>query len=96
MSRHPAKLRKRNIRRRQAQHRSWWRGMHTLEVSLHPERYPHNLAKPHTNEQLVEMRATLPYGLKQEEFTCHHCRALRVCPFAFDPYNTNGDCIASK
>lgn len=28
--------------------------------------------------------------------TCSHCRAAPKCEFAFDAYNTHGDCLAEK
>ena len=31
-----------------------------------------------------------------EGYTCWHCAAWRGCEFAFDGYNTNGDCLAEK
>lgn len=34
--------------------------------------------------------------LNLEDFTCFGCGLSRSCEFAFDPYNTNGDCIAEK
>lgn len=30
------------------------------------------------------------------EFTCADCGQVKSCPFAFDAYNTDGDCIAEK
>jgi len=30
------------------------------------------------------------------EFTCDACPHARVCSLAFDPYNTDGDCLADK
>lgn len=38
-----------------------------------------------------------PLGIKVEELTCYDCAAaLDGCEFAFDPYNTDGDCLADK
>ena len=31
-----------------------------------------------------------------KEFTCYECLDNGICQFAFDCYNTNGDCIAAK
>ena len=31
-----------------------------------------------------------------EIFTCQKCTAKESCEFAFDTYNTNGDCLAEK
>lgn len=30
------------------------------------------------------------------EFTCDNCAHMPECSLAFDLYNTNGDCLASK
>ncbi len=30
-----------------------------------------------------------------EHITCHDCTNLETCVFAFDPFNTNGDCLAA-
>lgn len=29
-------------------------------------------------------------------FTCADCPLVKQCVFAYDPYNTDGDCIAEK
>lgn len=31
-----------------------------------------------------------------EEFTCAHCGEVETCEFAFDLYNTSGDCLMEK
>lgn len=41
--------------------------------------------------QLIE-----EYGVGEINFTCDDCPAKRVCQFAFDLYNTDGDCLAEK
>lgn len=33
---------------------------------------------------------------KHEELTCHKCAEKNTCKYAYDPYNTNGDCLAEK
>lgn len=33
---------------------------------------------------------------KLEWVTCVKCLARKTCQYAFDPYNTNGDCLAEK
>ena len=35
-------------------------------------------------------------NLQPEDFTCFDCPDKGTCPFVNDPYNTNGDCLASK
>lgn len=34
--------------------------------------------------------------LLKSKFTCHTCDAKDTCPYAWDWYNTNGDCLAEK
>ena len=31
-----------------------------------------------------------------EHYTCDDCPSVMECKYAFDDYNTNGDCLASK
>ena len=38
---------------------------------------------------------TLPKKEK-EKFTCYDCKNNDICKYAWDLYNTNGDCLASK
>lgn len=32
----------------------------------------------------------------QASFTCYTCGGATSCPYVYDPYNTGGDCLASK
>ena len=34
--------------------------------------------------------------IAREKFTCFECGAEPTCPYAWDHYNTNGDCLAEK
>lgn len=55
--------------------------------------------KPHwTEEQLTTMRAksAKEFDAEPERFTCNDCGARRACPFVFDPYNIDGDCLMEK
>jgi MoaA/NifB/PqqE/SkfB family radical SAM enzyme len=54
------------------------------------------LGEKRTEEQLAAMRAESaePFGIT--EFTCDKCPARYTCEWAFDAYNTNGDCLAEK
>jgi len=38
------------------------------------------------------------YGskLKPSDITCSDCSERKACPFAYDMYNTRGDCLASR
>jgi hypothetical protein len=31
-----------------------------------------------------------------ESFTCDGCGGVNICKYAFDGYNTDGDCLAEK
>ena len=35
-------------------------------------------------------------GYKLDDCTCNDCPDNTSCPFAFDLYNTHGDCLAIK
>lgn len=37
-----------------------------------------------------------PNGEPIFAYTCSRCPQVAQCPVAFDPYNTNGDCLAIK
>jgi len=32
----------------------------------------------------------------EESMTCYKCPEAESCRFAWDPYNTDGDCLAAK
>lgn len=36
------------------------------------------------------------FGLEDKTLTCDECACFAVCPWAFDLYNTDGDCLAEK
>lgn len=50
--------------------------------------------------ELKEYRAENSEGLlpaeDEDKFTCDDCRSAASCEFAYDWYNTNGDCLALK
>jgi len=35
-------------------------------------------------------------GVEEIEFTCDNCPDRDKCKFAYDPYCTGGDCLATK
>ena len=38
-----------------------------------------------------------PYeDMPKEDFTCYTCEEKEYCKYAFDAYNTDGDCLAYK
>lgn len=70
---------------RWAKQRKWWRGR---MLALVPER---------PAAKLAEMRAfVVEQDGVREGFTCDTCTQKSTCVFAFDAYNTNGDCLAAK
>lgn len=36
------------------------------------------------------------YEPDPETLTCFHCNSREICAYVNDPYNTDGDCLASK
>lgn len=49
-----------------------------------------------SDEQMARDRECTVQVFSIEKFTCDDCPAVRTCGFAFDPYNTDGDCLAEK
>jgi len=50
-----------------------------------------------TLKQLIEdAREHFNAGMKVEDYTCYNCGAWQGCLYAFDVYNTDGDCLAEK
>lgn len=54
-----------------------------------------------TEKEITEtLRSALKVAIAQLEqldwVTCVNCGANENCPYAFDPYNTGGDCLAEK
>lgn len=49
-----------------------------------------------TDEQLAITRAEVVREFSIEKFTCDDCPERWSCFLAFDPYNTDGDCLAEK
>jgi hypothetical protein len=33
---------------------------------------------------------------RSEQFTCNGCMDVKECPYAFDAYSTDGDCLMDK
>ena len=36
------------------------------------------------------------HGIRYRYITCDKCELRSKCPFAYDPYNTDGDCLLTK
>ena len=47
-------------------------------------------------EYVNDIPARVEDFLIQERFTCSKCSSREICKYAFDDYNTNGDCLAVK
>lgn len=45
-------------------------------------------------ESVKHLRLVVGYDV--ERFTCDDCSGAPDCDYAFDGYNTNGDCLAEK
>jgi len=49
-----------------------------------------------TEKEIEELKWFLGDDFDVKDLTCTDCDAKETCPFAFDPYNTHGDCLAEK
>jgi hypothetical protein len=52
--------------------------------------------EPLTDKDLEILRYRAVEDFSVEKFTCDDCGARRTCELVFDPYNTDGDCLAEK
>lgn len=70
-------------------------GLHTPKAVAAPAN-----AVPSTDEEIATARADVAklMGIPLDEitFSCDDCELKRTCPLAFDPYNTDGECLAEK
>jgi len=62
---------------------------------------PWLLQEPRTSEQVAALRKEKiafygPHVSIPETFTCDGCGLVNVCTLAFDPYNSDGDCLHDK
>lgn len=48
------------------------------------------------SEEMSQEELEAAYGVAKEDTTCWGCAIKDKCQFAFDPYNTDGDCLADK
>lgn len=64
--------------------------------------FVHNHTDAELDRRKQQARSFYPAVFEHETpeaeaiFTCEECTDKRKCPFAFDAYNTNGDCLAIK
>ncbi len=54
------------------------------------------LGPARTDQQVAELRADVSKHFGVGSFTCDDCPSRRTCEWAFDVYNTDGDCLAEK
>ncbi len=47
-------------------------------------------------DDLAKVRASSAERFNIDKFSCDDCSASKTCEWAFDPYNTDGDCLAEK
>lgn len=51
---------------------------------------------PMTEAELEALRARIAEEDGIDKFTCDDCPSRYRCALSFDPYNTDGDCLAEK
>jgi MoaA/NifB/PqqE/SkfB family radical SAM enzyme len=56
----------------------------------------HTLPERLRAKQLQKTRTEVAALFDIEQFTCDDCPRKHECQWAFDAYNTNGDCLADK
>lgn len=49
-----------------------------------------------TEEEKEELEDEYYKDINKEMLTCFSCKYAGTCQYAYDPYNTDGDCLASK
>lgn len=49
-----------------------------------------------TPSRLADWRLQMVEMFGVTDFTCDNCISKFSCPYAFDPYNEDGDCLAEK
>lgn len=54
------------------------------------------LGERRTDRQLIDRRKAAVEAFDIAKFTCDDCRDRWTCDWSFDPYNTDGDCLAEK
>ncbi|MBR2118480.1 MAG: hypothetical protein IJ935_07380 [Afipia sp.] len=54
------------------------------------------LGSERSAEELARRRSVVASDFDIDAFTCDDCPAKPTCEWAFDPYNTGGDCLAEK
>jgi hypothetical protein len=55
-----------------------------------------SLGVPPENEEPQEGDVERYENIPKEDTTCFRCPDSGTCKYAFDPYNTDGDCLADK
>lgn len=54
------------------------------------------LGRKYSEEELADLRQITSSSFGIDKFTCDECPARYTCEWAFDPYNTDDDCLAAK
>jgi len=52
------------------------------------------LCEDHDKQAVLDELERPP--IPKEDLTCHTCKDKDICRYAYDHYNTNGDCLAMK
>jgi hypothetical protein len=50
----------------------------------------------YTPEKMSDLERIGVWIPAKEDMTCNRCSETETCPFAWDPYNTDSECLASK
>lgn len=68
-----------------------------IEIVVEPVSYDEEGGSCKMRIELPDFDFAGPYGYEGLiDFTCEDCQFKYLCPYSYDPYNTDGDCLASK
>jgi hypothetical protein len=59
------------------------------------DKFSENLTRFNSPKEIEEYLLKT-YGDEIKEYTCFNCESKNECRYAYDMYNTNGDCLSSK
>jgi hypothetical protein len=69
--------------------KKWLNASCGTPVSIDPEYFRHVHSREPITCKKCKARAS-------KKFTCNSCGVALTCKYAWDDYNTNGDCLAEK
>ena len=66
------------------------------DVTVPGVRFPHLPPEEAKEPELTAEEYAARYDVERKDTTCFRCDDNATCKWAWDPYNTDGDCLARK